>query len=80
MQGAPLADGMGSDGRALDLYVLVGGGLVESFLNRRAVLSSWVPNAIAMDAAINDRVVFLAPAPPGVQCTFAGWALMALAP
>ena len=71
---------MQSDGNAVEIVVLVDRGLVESFLNRRAViLSSFVSELMAETTpAPAERTVFVAEAPSGVTCTFVGYELMEL--
>ena len=76
---APLAGGVESDGNAVELVLLVDRGLVESFLNRRAVISSFVSELMAETTpAPVDRTVFVTKAPSGVTCTFEGYELMEL--
>ena len=78
-QVAPLAGGVESDGNAVELVLLVDRGLVESFLNRRAVISSFVSELMAEATPTPaERTVFVAKAPSGVTCTFAGYELMEL--
>ena len=78
-QVAPLAGGVESDGNAVELVLLVDRGLVESFLNRRAVISSFVSEVMAETTPTPaERTVFVAKAPSGVTCTFAGYELMEL--
>jgi sucrose-6-phosphate hydrolase SacC (GH32 family) len=78
-QVAPLAGGVQSDGNAVEIVVLVDRGLVESFLNRRAVISSFVSELMAETTpAPAERTVFVAEAPSGVTCTFVGYELMEL--
>ena len=80
-QVAPLAGGAESDGNAVELVLLVDHGLVESFLNRRAVISSFVSEIMAETTPTPaERTVFVAKAPSGVACTFAGYELMELKP
>ena len=80
-QTAPLAGGAASDGNSIELVVLVDRGLVESFLNRRAVISSFVSEIMAETTpAPAERTVFVAPAPSGVTCQFRGYELMELTP
>ena len=80
-QVAPLAGGAESDGNAVELVLLVDRGLVESFLNRRAVISSFVSEIMAETTPTPaERTVFVAKAPSGVTCTFAGYELMELTP
>ena len=78
-QVAVLAGGAESDGNAVELVLLVDRGLVESFLNRRAVISSYVSEIMGETMpAPAERTVFVATAPSGVTCTFAGYELMEL--
>ena len=76
LQTAPLAGGLESDDGALELILLVDRGLVESFLNRRAVISSFVSEIMGETTpAPADRTVAVAPSPSGVTCKFEGFAL-----
>ena len=78
-QVAPLAGGVESDGNTVELVVLVDRGLLESFLNRRAVISSFVSELMADTTPTPpERTVFVAKAPSGVKCTFVGYELMEL--
>ncbi len=80
-QVAPLAGGVESDDSVVELVVLVDRGLVESFLNRRAVISSFISEIMAESTpAPSERTVFIANAPNGVTCKFVGYELMELTP
>ena len=49
---------------------------MESFLNRRAVISSFVSEIMGETTpAPADRTVAVAPSPSGVTCKFEGFAL-----
>ena len=79
VQTAPLRGGAASDGGAVEIYILVDNGLVESFANRRAVISSFASELMGdTTPAPADRAVFVAPVPDGVTCAFAGWPLISL--
>ena len=79
VQTAPLAGGVESDGGAIEVYVLVDGALVESFLNRRAVISSWVSEVMSdTSPSAYNRTVLVAPVPEGVRCAFQGHELMSI--
>lgn len=79
VQTAPLAGGVESDGGAVEVYVLVDGALVESFLNRRAVISSWVSEVMSgTSPSAFNRTVLVAPVPEGVRCAFQGHELMSI--
>lgn len=80
-QVAPLAGGAESDNHEVELVLLVDRGLVESFLNRRAVISSFVSEIMSETSpAPAERTVFIGEAPSGVTCEFRGYELMELPP
>jgi hypothetical protein len=74
------AGGAASDGNQVEVIALVDRGLVESFLNRRAVISSFISEIMAETTpAPADRTVAVAPTPAGVTCKFESYALEELA-
>ena len=77
VQTAPLADGPGEQGVLID--VLVDQAMVEAFVNRRAVLSSFVAEVMADTAPKpEERLAFMLPPPPGVSCEARSWSLAPL--
>ena len=53
--------------------------LVEAFVNRRAVLSSFVTEVMADTAPKPEgRLAFMLPPPPGVSCEARSWSLAPL--
>ena len=73
-QSAPLAGGAESDNNEVELVLLVDRGLVEFFLNRRAVISSFVNEIMAeTNPSPAERAVLVAEAPSGVTCAFVSY-------
>jgi len=53
--------------------------MVEAFVNRRAVLSSFVTEVMADTAPTPEgRLAFMLPPPPGVSCEARSWSLAPL--
>jgi hypothetical protein len=78
VQTAPLAGG--AESNEVEIIILVDRGLVESFLNRRAVISSFISEIMSETTpAPAERTVAVSPAPAGVTCKFEGYALQELA-
>ena len=74
VQTAPLAGG--PDKNQIEIIALVDRGLVESFLDRRAVVSSFITEIMAETTpAPADRTVAVTPLPAGVSCQFESYAL-----
>jgi sucrose-6-phosphate hydrolase SacC (GH32 family) len=94
VQTAPLPGGHGeaaaaaAGGGGVQLYILVDHALIESFLNRRAVITSWISELMSEPApggapgagGAEERAVYALPAPAGVACTFSSAELTALQP
>ena len=79
VQTAPLAGGAEADGNEIEIIALVDRGLVESFLNRRAVISSFISEIMEETTpSPAERTVAVSPAPAGVSCTFESYALQEL--
>lgn len=81
-QKAPLTGGLASDS-TVTLTVLLDGGLIEAFLNRRTVMSVWAEelmNETAPGHGPTDRGAMALMPPDGVQCNFESWALEPLPP
>jgi hypothetical protein len=79
VQTAPLAGGAESDENEIEIIALVDRGLVESFLNRRAVISSFITEI--MGEAVpppEERTVAVSAVPSGVSCKFESYALQEL--
>lgn len=79
-RGGQDATGAVADTDAVDVVVsvvidvLVDGALLEVFGNRRAAISSFITEVMQEQTTIavpQDRVVFAAPVPAGVTCTYA---------
>ena len=64
----------------LELYVLLDSVLIETFLNRRAVISSFATHVFTQGPAPEERGVFVVQPPAGVVCQTHAYSLMTIAP
>lgn len=72
-QVASLAGGIESDSHAVELVLLDDRSLVEFFLNRLMVISSFVPEIMSETTpAPAEPTLFVTEAPSGVACSFMG--------
>ena len=79
VQTAPLAGGAESDGNEVEIIALVDRSLVETFLNRRAVISSFITEIMGETTPPPaERTVAVSPSPAGVSCKFESYALQQL--
>lgn len=82
-QTAPLRGGLDSKGgEGVELVVLLDGALIEVFLNRRAVISSFSTHVFAAGSstAPASRSNFALSPPAGVTCSVAAWSMKKLPP
>ena len=83
VQTAPLRGGLDGNGaNKVELVVLLDGALLEVFLNRRAVISSFATHVFAAGGSTSpaDRSNFALAPPEGVTCSAAAWPLKKLTP
>lgn len=83
VQTAPLQGGGLDEGEPVELRVMLDGGLVEAYLNKRTVMSVWVVEVMNQTAAAHtppSRTAAALTPPPGVTCHWESHELQALSP